>query len=276
MLGVADEFDQHAGYRVRVLIASITVAIEVLRHCLGTEWITQNIMDPSGVMRLKFIEEDGFDSWRSALRIIKMAEMMINFRQVQGFKARCERILTGDLASTVAELDTAEMLYMSEIPFRFVEETGKIGFDYDMEAIIGGTATACEVKCKIDNTKMSSNTIENAIGKARKQLPTDKPGIVFLRVPEAWDTDASFSDQLMKAVANAFRASKRLSAVIVHWKQWDELNTGRPEGTRTFTKHNENARYPLVEFGGLITSAPKWDLLWRSIPSLLLRHGRLI
>jgi hypothetical protein len=52
---------------------------------------------------------------------------------------------------------------------------------------------ACaDAKCKIEATTFTENGIRNVLNEARKQLPNERPGIVFVKVPARWVEDPNF------------------------------------------------------------------------------------
>jgi hypothetical protein len=52
---------------------------------------------------------------------------------------------------------------------------------------------ACaDAKCKIEATTFTENGIRNVLNEARKQLPNERPGIVFVKVPARWLEDPNF------------------------------------------------------------------------------------
>jgi hypothetical protein len=62
---------------------------------------------------------------------------------------------------------------------------------------------ACaDAKCALENTTLSTKAISNKLEKARKQLPSDEAGIIFVKTPPHWTNDADF----LKTVVDETRA----------------------------------------------------------------------
>jgi hypothetical protein len=55
-----------------------------------------------------------------------------------------------------------------------------------------GQVACADAKCKIEETIFSEGGIKEALKKARGQLPNEKPGIVFVKVPEHYLADPDF------------------------------------------------------------------------------------
>jgi hypothetical protein len=62
----------------------------------------------------------------------------------------------------------------------------KKGSDYDVEVFYpDGFAVPADAKCKFETTEINPQSILNSLEKARKQLPDDRAGIIFTKVPRA-------------------------------------------------------------------------------------------
>jgi hypothetical protein len=92
----------------------------------------------------------------------------------------------GDIEGTYAELDLGRMLYSYKIDFQYIKRRGVKGKDYDVEITFpDGTITCTEAKCKIESTDLRADTICTSLNRACSQLPDDRPGIAFVKVPRA-------------------------------------------------------------------------------------------
>jgi hypothetical protein len=140
-----------------------------------------------------------------AFRTIDLAEILLNLQDVYGFDELTDRIKTSDVEPSLAELHVGRLLYINDVDFRFVVPSGKSdGDNYDLEITYPDGQVACgETKCKIKSTQLRVTTIDNALRKARGQLPVDRPGIIFMMVPQQW-LETSGGQQMMVETANAF------------------------------------------------------------------------
>lgn len=136
-------------------------------------------------------------------RMIDLAELLYNLQTIPGIHERFYELLTApkQIEDKLFELQGFKILCLAKIPFR-VKPTG---YECDF-TLPDGTMVHCEMKCKIETTKFSTNTIRNAFKIACKQLPKDKINIVFLKVPTDWlqdsETFITFFDFLAKEVAS--------------------------------------------------------------------------
>ena len=63
----------------------------------------------------------------------------------------------------------------------------KKGSDYDVEVFYpDGFAEPADAKCKFETTEINPQSILSSLEKARKQLPDDRAGIIFTKVPQSW------------------------------------------------------------------------------------------
>jgi hypothetical protein len=270
-------FEHYHGQLVTDATAYHVAAAAVIMRCLSPEWAHRLAMGKDGSTPFSgMVEGDLLNAHRSAHQLIKLAEMLINFQAVEGFYKRMKDLVDRpDVEATVAELQGAELLFRSGIPFRFVTEVMKKGSDYDLEAMLGGNPVACEIKCNVQDTKLNASSIKTALNKAREQLPTDKPAIVFLRIPEPWVRDVAVDAEFKKALADVLGRTGRISAVVIRWTE--AYATPHDAGSavvkeRFRTEHNPKARYSLAEFGHIILSPLRTDL-WRTIPDIVARRA---
>ena len=66
------------------------------------------------------------------------------------------------------------------------------GMDYDVEVFYpDGLAVPADAKCKFETTKINPRSVLNSLVKARKQLPDNRPCIIFMKVPQSWIEDVA-------------------------------------------------------------------------------------
>lgn len=151
-------------------------------------------------------------------------------------------------------------------------ETGVTGIDFDIGAMLGESDTAWEVKCKLEGTAINESTVKNSINKARSQLPTDRPTVVVLKIPEIWVTEPSIEAQFRTVISDVFRSTGRISAIVVRWERWTAIGKGAVCALLTRTYHNNRARHPLLQFGDLIAHPINFDG-WVTVPEILQSAG---
>jgi hypothetical protein len=124
------------------------------------------------------------------LRIFDLAEILLNLQMVEGFDgcvARLRRADAQQVESTFAELQVGKLLYVHDVDFEFVVRTDEKGADYDYDIDFHGGWRACaEAKCKLESTEINPRSVRATLNEARKQLPKDRPGIIFVKIPQHW------------------------------------------------------------------------------------------
>lgn len=171
---------------------TFTLAMSILRHFLGVSWVETHVLHTTGTtgfVRLDFSSDERRET--QSFRVVELAESIFNLQHVEGFDSCLARMRTGDsdqIEATYAELDVARFLYIHDADFRFVEAKGTKRHDYDFEITYpGGLKVCADAKCKLESTEIRSETIKNTLNDTRrKQLPPDRPGIIFVKVPQRW------------------------------------------------------------------------------------------
>jgi hypothetical protein len=83
----------------------------------------------------------------------------------------------------------------------------------------------------------------NTIEQARKQLPKDRPGIVWITIPEEWSTQPGAKAVVEKGIRRALRRTDRLVAVMVAFEVWEAVGSGRLIQFRFTTALNITSRF---------------------------------
>jgi hypothetical protein len=188
----------------------IGIANTVILHFLGREWIIAHIRHDApkkGFLNLDFSSDRKREA--STFRVIEFAENLLNLQHLDGFEACIAQMRGGGqkIESTCAELDFGRFLYIHDVPFRFVEPQMAKGSDFDFEVTYpDGLTAAADAKCKFETTAVEPDSLRNAMKKARSQLPADRPGLVFIKVPQRWIEDTTTADKMI-AVAREFLAT---------------------------------------------------------------------
>jgi hypothetical protein len=187
------------------------LATAALRCYLGDEWVNQNASvhiqqkvltanrKGRGFLRTgNLIAEDSF---RHELRIRQLAESVFNLQSVDGIDKRISVIKEGGLESTYGELECAAQIKKASLKFRFVAPSGIRGRDYDVEIMPDfGTHLNCELKVTTEERDLQKSTVVNKLNTARKQLPDEQPGIIFLKIPESWHKRTSAQQLLSESI----------------------------------------------------------------------------
>ncbi|PZR82043.1 MAG: hypothetical protein DLM68_16575, partial [Hyphomicrobiales bacterium] len=142
---------------------------------------------------------------------------MFNLQHIGGFDACIAQMKAGaeKVESTYAELDFGRLLYISDVDFRFVIPQQAKGKDYDVELFYpNGLAVPAEAKSKFETTKINPRSIHHSLVKARKQLPDNRPGIIFMKVPLSWFVgDGKIAIEVQTVGLNFMRNTDRIVSI---------------------------------------------------------------
>jgi hypothetical protein len=171
-------------------------------------------MRHSGYLNLDFSSDRRREA--STFRVVELAENLLNLQHIDGFDACIEQMRGGGekIESTCAELDFGRLLYIHDVPFRFVVPQMAKGRDYDFEVTYpDGLSAAADAKCKFETTAIDPDTVRNSLNKARRQLPADRPGIIFIKVPQTWIEDPATARAMMGVGLRFFANTRRVVSV---------------------------------------------------------------
>src|SRR5258707_13587175 len=137
---------------------------------------------------------------------------------MEGFDDRIDQMRAGQVEATFAEFDFARFLYLHDIGFKFVRPGGVKGKDYDFGIEYADRREACaDAKCRLEDTEVRADTIKNPLNKARtNNLPPDKPGIIFVKVPQTWLDEEDVRRGIYALVEGFLRNTERIVSVVVY------------------------------------------------------------
>jgi hypothetical protein len=234
-------------------------ATSLLIEWLGFPWAEREIFlasDTQQFFRFGATSSPTHPMYRHFDRVVALADMLYNLQTVDGIAGRVDKIRDDSVETGVAELEGARIIRQSGYPIRFIPESN-VRKVHDLATTVSGVTIACESKCKLETTQLSAKTVKNTLDDARDQLPRDRPGVVFLKIPEVWKTTVESVEQISTGVRSFLSTTGRVSAVITHQEQWgfssDNVIVVRVPLLGTY--HNPRARHSLTRPGGLFPLA---------------------
>jgi len=77
---------------------------------------------------------------------------------------------------------------------------------------------ACaDAKCRLEGTEIRTDTVRNSLNKTRSNnLPPDKPGIIFVKVPQMWLEQDSVRRDIYEVVEVFLESTRRIVSVVVY------------------------------------------------------------
>jgi hypothetical protein len=211
-------------------LVSYFMALQVARHYLGTEW-SDDVLQPANEEVMKanlpgreYMRTDSVanvERFRHVSRLLFLAELLFNLQSVEGFEKIIEDIKQGHLKSRLEELECASHLYIAAVAFRFIEPSvAQRQKNPDLAIILPeGGLIYCEVEGKGEGTLLDVKTLLNTLDHARKQLPSNQAGIIFLKIPEAWVQTPEIRTTVESALQQFFRNTNRVVSVMFRWEQ---------------------------------------------------------
>ena len=145
----------------------------------------------------------------------------------------------------------------------------KKGSDYDVEVFYpDGFAVLADAKCKFEATEINPQSILISLEKARKQLPDDRPGIIFTKVPQSWVADVGLAVQMVDIGLKFMRNTDRIVSIKFYvslLKTRDNMVMHRhayKEITNEASRFHEGRNWDLFQENSVPTGwngmPPKW------------------
>jgi hypothetical protein len=224
---------------------------QIARFFLGDEWVNRNIFgDGVGAARQArigrtFLKSDatGVDNnVKHQDRVIKLAECLYNLQHVECMDGVIKRLKSDNLESVYSELECARAMSHQSLNLRFIKPDGHLQDNYDAEITTpGNRSICCEIKSKNEKTALSRKAVERSIELARQQLPENRPGLVWLRIPELWSSQVGAKAIVDAAVKHRVNKSSRLVAIIVGFQLWSSEGNELVTAFRYTEEFNERS-----------------------------------
>lgn len=228
--------DSYSGGQADADFITFGMATEYLRAFVDNEWANQMVFgqhptvtraNRAGRAFMRAEPEEPEERFRNQQRTLRIAEILFNLQTVEGIDSRLDDLRAGRVESTYSELECGAFLHRRGVRFRYVVPSGVQGADYDAEVILdGGGCLYCEMKCKAEGTGLSEGAVRNPLQTARKQLPPDQPGLVFLKLPEIWLLQEDVAHIVPSTVDAFLRGTSRVVAVVITWEEQRPLPPG--------------------------------------------------
>lgn len=188
----------------------------VLAEILGEDWVREYVVRSDTPTFLLNNNETPFETAMHVVRVIQLAEMLLNCQWIRGYGNCVSQLKTPEMIeSTYAELDIARALITHNRKFIFNDRTGKRGADFDLLITLpDGTEACADTKCKLESTAFSEQTILNSLEDARsRNLPKTRPGIIFAKIPREWVETDEQHQKIVEITERFFKTTERIVSV---------------------------------------------------------------
>jgi hypothetical protein len=154
----------------------------------------------------------------------------------------------GQIEPTIAELSFGMFLRRLGVPFRYVTPSRVKTQDYDIHVHYKGGRVACgDIKCEIEALDYAESSVLNSLKKAQKQLPKDRPGIVFIKLPQHWfdlsTGKLGVETDVAEMLAKFFRTTSRVVLVVLYAKFTARGAHGTAISHMVLERENYKCRY---------------------------------
>jgi hypothetical protein len=182
------------------------------------------------------------------LRVILIGETLFLLRNCKGFPEICHRLQTRGLRSAYYEMLAAKIFARAGFDIEMWRETQQIGNDFDFRAVRKRLAINVEVTA-LEEKEFYKNTAINAIHRKRRQLPKDKPAVIFCVVPAQWEKLSFDINDWTADVANTFflSGSRRVNRLVFYTERHTNASNTQSIGgfiTLAKTYDNPNPYFP--------------------------------
>jgi hypothetical protein len=235
------------------LLTSGALACEVMIHFFGYDWFRTNVGSAQGRPDpyLTVDDRDIESQYVHQHRGIELGRLLFEVQAVPNFLAVAERLKSQPAEDVVLELRVARLLSRSGHEVSFHPPSPVPGRkSYDLDVGFNESHLAVEVKAKLDEIDFSRSSLHGTLKKARQQLPHRGPGVIVIKIPQAWTADTSFTSEAEPLMEELLRNSSRLNAIVLVWDEWLPASpSGRAVVTRfrTFVNQRPYADVPAID-----------------------------
>ncbi|MBJ7325471.1 MULTISPECIES: hypothetical protein [Nocardiaceae] len=207
----------------------------IIEAHLGSDWVTANAefhADEKPGKGAEYLRRD------SDLRIPELSQHYLRLRELarrlfafedENFYGRLRaNLLRRDLEGAAFEADVVQSLLALPVLIDLRGERNVKGDDYDIDVWLRPPHKkwSIEAKTKHDDGPYTRGGLLNTIRGARRQLPANGIGSIFIKVPQAWASNPAFQAEAEEAIESFLRNTSRVHAVVIVWDiySYDSVN----------------------------------------------------
>jgi hypothetical protein len=207
----------------------------VIGNNLGEDWVANNIDAPAAQKNgqqtkntktsvyLRRSPSTRSERLEHYIRVMGLARRIFELGQEPFADSLKENLRRRDLEGAAFEADVVRMLISLPTVINLRDERKIKGDDYDIDLWLKpGIPWAIEVKTRAEDSPYTSARLQKTLSNARKQLPPDGLGGIFLKVPTPWTEDADYLEGHHADVTNFLANTSRIQAVVLVWDVWND------------------------------------------------------
>jgi hypothetical protein len=269
-------------------VIEVNMATILLNAVLGDDWCNKRVRlnsNPDAFML------NGNDMWLAAhpvpppdmrrimytTRVIHLSDAMFTIvPKVVGFERFRQRFhKRNDTQALYSEAQIASLLVRNGASVQIIGESGKRGEDFDLLATVRGVPVSVEVS-GFESGALSVRTILNKLRSKRRQVPADRPAVLYLIVPDDWMKNYTTAFLVFnQAIVSFMQRSKRFNAIVLLWEGVTAAQGGGWAHGGLQPVYNNSPRWRIPDLSVFSLKRDKWSQ-YRTSDSFLaaLRSGR--
>lgn len=145
--------------------------------------------------------------------LVVFAEKLFALRNSEGFDNVLNRFKGREVRASFFEVYAADMFLRAGFSVRFRPETGIKKQDFDFIATTGNEEVNAEVTA-FTSSEFSFSTINNSLNAKRKQLPKDRPAVLFCVYPGEWQAQINVATAFRETAHRFLHSTRRINCII--------------------------------------------------------------
>lgn len=229
-------------------LAAHAMAARLLTLFFGYDWYQRKIAfreDPDAWMHNQK-GDAGTNRILYERRVTQLGDCIFTLlkSQVKGLDALRNRFLTRETKPCYIEAEIASLLAYNGLQVEIIGESGIRGEDFDLAATKDGVTVSVEITAK-EAGPLTVQTLTNTLKSKRTQVPSNRPAVLYIRVPAEWDPSLPENHEIFNAAFNDFcRGSRRFNAIVMVWEEVLGFMGGAFTPMTMWACHNNNPRHP--------------------------------
>ena len=179
-------------------------------------------------------------------RVALIGKSLFVLRSCSGFDEICRRLATREMRPAYFELLAAKTFFRHGFDIGARPEVGRLKEDFDFTAMRDNLHINVEVTA-LQEREFHEKTLLNALNSKRRQLPKDKPAVIFCALPFGWEADIVERPNWLETLARGFlRGTRRVNILVFLMEQIRQRQDGSQGGLLlgSLQYSNENPYFP--------------------------------
>jgi hypothetical protein len=225
-------------FYIYYLMASV-----ICGYYLGNEWVMDRHQHDKSLIPTGTNGE-------SELIMVEIAHYLYGLKHISGFNLMIDKFKEQDALSVHFELFVAWNYFECGNIVEITLPQRAITRDFDFR-VTSQCRVVYNVECKNRSDPYNkAKSVDNAMKKARKQLPKDGNGMIHIAVSHDMYKMSNGYLSLKESIQNFLANTSRVKAVVIHHKVWNHFDNGKYlvfYAHEIFSNHKVEAQVPYDE-----------------------------